>query len=199
MTRTDAFTKVIVPILAAIVGALAVHWVSPEWTVVARNSGWVPRSEWQQEATKVGWIQKTDCPAYPVTLRITGPGSSSSVPVRNRSDESIWRSDFVISSTRPIPKGNSVAIIAVNPTTSMHHIVWPLFERTSGNRVFRVNGFQAFPFPVENKGKVSFYAALVDDKKALSGLYSTLDQIKSAGADVALSAPTELVADLKSL
>jgi hypothetical protein len=72
---------------------------------------------WAEEAKKQDWVPKKECPAYPVSINITSPGSGSIVEKTDHVYYNSIGADLVVQASRPIPTPAQVSIVANRPAT----------------------------------------------------------------------------------
>jgi hypothetical protein len=91
--------------------------------------------DWHEAAKSNGWIDKSECQALLVTLRMLSPGNESSVPY-----EPIFRNmsfDLVISASQSLPPTASVGYIANIDGDKNFYVVFPIFPDNSDRTLFR--------------------------------------------------------------
>ncbi len=142
---------------------------------------------WQDEARKASWIPTAECPAFPISVAVTGPGDGADVQISSP----ILYTKFAVASSHPIPDSTDVGLLFNQEGTSNYYPdfgdlnVIALDRRTfasSGDEVVLPSSFAPKPNSVLN-----VWAIATDKAQQLGLVYSSLDQITGNSTDVVLS------------
>jgi hypothetical protein len=141
-------------------------------------------SSWSPVARAADWLPKGECPAYPVSLALSSPGSGASVGV---SGETIY-SDVVIQASRPIPDANAVGLIVNHEGDNNYYVVRDFgLKADSIKKIFKSEKFIFLPYKPKSDGKLNIWAFTVDDENKLGTVYGGLDQVKDAASEMTIS------------
>src|ERR1700722_1967973 len=77
------------------------------------------QTDWEATARKADWIPKLQCPAYPVSIKLTSPGSGSIISV---SRYAIADMDLIVQASRPLPSNEDVGFV-VNQDNKANYYV----------------------------------------------------------------------------
>jgi hypothetical protein len=140
--------------------------------------------DWQAYAKSNGWVERSECNAILVTLRILSPGDNSSVPFGSL--RGTLSTDLVISSSQSIPTTAAMGWVVKIEGDDNYYVAFPAFTINDSRTLFRDTNPVDLPVRPPPPRHVDIWALLVDDKNKLGSIYGSLDQIKSA-ANVVLS------------
>jgi hypothetical protein len=143
--------------------------------------------QWKEAATQAGWILQSSCPAYPVSANITSPGNGSVVGTLIYKTDTTIKTDLVIQSSRPIPRGSSVGYIINKDGNTNFYILFPYFKTSDDRTIFREENFVKAPFVIESGATINMWAAIVDNDQKFGSVYASIEQIKTSGSDVVIS------------
>lgn len=143
----------------------------------------VSQQAWDSAARSAGWIPKTECPAFPLSIALTSPGAGSIVGAR---DETI-NSDVVVQTTRPLAPNNVVGLILNQEGDPNHYISRYVLEPDDSRRVFRSEKYIFLPFKVKAEGKLNMWAFVADDRGKLGTVYGSLVQVQKGSPEITLS------------
>jgi hypothetical protein len=146
---------------------------------------------WQASARQASWIQLNECPAFPMEFKLTSPGNGAVVNIE-ANYEDWFQTPVVFASTRPLPKNSNIGVIFKPADSSNYTVIFPGFERTGSENVYRRNNKITLPFKLK-AGKLELRALVVDDERKLGQQFGSLDQIKSSDSSVFISEPTHVV------
>jgi hypothetical protein len=146
---------------------------------------------WQKSARLAVWLPSSECPAYPLELKISSPGDNAVIP--SGSSSGTWlRTIIVISSTRTIPGKSAVGVVLKPTGSTNYYVVFPYFNSVGLHNTFRVDSLIDLPFKLESQMGVEIRALVIDEKQKMGGVYSTLEQIKMTDQSVFISQPIKI-------
>jgi hypothetical protein len=141
------------------------------------------KTDWQAVATKEGWIAKTACPGFPLSLRVISPGDGASVSYFS----DYLRTDFIVSASRPLPESEAVGIIFNVEGEANFYVTFPYFEVNQTRTVFRDDSSTKFPMKLEGQKRINLWALVVEDKREVGSVYASLDQIRALSPSIFVS------------
>ena len=145
-----------------------------------------PVEKWQETARKNDWIPISECPAFPVTVRITSPGSGA---ILEQSRNNI-HSRFVVETSRQIKDEHTIYLLVRRADESNHYIA----DRLYGGAALGVE----LPFEVSEPTEVTFWALVVNTEipsyydGKVGEIYTDIEQVKSIKQFLALSDPVRV-------
>lgn len=180
MTRHDLITRIVVPLVAAFGGAiisgLLVWQLDPNWDIRARQEGWIPA---------------TACPSEPLVLQFTGPGDGATVPLYYPSGK--LGATLVVSASRPFADHEQLGVVVSYAEGVNYYVVFPTFELLQNRRAATTAHHDIWlPHVSPEQKQTTFWAVAVSDRRTVGEVYSSLTQITSLSAIVAVSAPIRL-------
>jgi hypothetical protein len=137
-------------------------------------------ADWQTVAREKGWVDKSECQALLVTLRILSPGNDSSIPW----DGDSLISDLVVSSSQSVPPTASVGFVLNAEGDKNFYVSFPYFTINDPRTLFRGSRYTRLPIKMDKPTHVDMWGILVDDSNKVGPIYSSLDQIKAATTTV---------------
>lgn len=141
-------------------------------------------SSWMPVARSSDWLPKSECPAFPVSLSLSNPGSGSLLGV---SGDTIY-SDIVIQASRPLPETNVVGLILNQEGDPNFYVARSFGLRADPvRRIFKSEKFVFLPFEPKHEGKLHIWAFSADDANKLGTAYGSLEKVKQSVADITLS------------
>jgi|SRR5580700_1492440 hypothetical protein len=147
-------------------------------------------TDWAVLARKAEWLPRADCPAYPVSISISSPGNGSVVSFDTYYPYTAY-TDFVIKTSRPLPRNNSVGLIVNQPTQLNYYVLFPSFTVNDTRTVFRLRSLN-LPFSPESDRLLNYWALIVADETQFGSIYSSLEQVRSSSTEVTLSEKTSV-------
>jgi hypothetical protein len=137
-------------------------------------------ADWQTVARDKGWIDKGECQALLVTLRILSPGDNSSIPW----DGDSLLSDLVISASQSVPATASVGFVINAEGDKNFYVSFGKFGSNESRNLFRDSRYINLPIKIDKPTHIDIWGVLVDDSNKLGPIYGSLDQIKAAATTV---------------
>ena len=182
------FTKIIVPLLAAILSGAAVLWFTPDWETQAREHGWVSVAEWQAEARRYQWLPEAECPAVPTKIQITSPGNGSRLPFRVLGSETYTQNVVVVTSSKPITINSpaSIGLLIKSEMDTNYYVDFPLFDSSSDRKYLKTD-YLSWRSILEEGTRVDVWAFYVDDRNSIGEIYTSLAQLESSSSVYAIS------------
>ena len=140
---------------------------------------------WEASARKANWSPRADCPAYPVSVSLTSPGSG----VRLKMRRDTFYSDLVIQSTRAVPEASSIGLILNAAGDTNYYVIFPYLEANPSRTAFKRQLLE-LPFFPKDLSDIRVWTVLVADKSGFGAVYSSLDQVKAVSNDTFISSET---------
>jgi hypothetical protein len=192
LNTKDTIIHIVIPILAAAISGLVVFWLTPNWEKTARSKGWVPIAEWKHEAEKNGWIEKTECPAYPLKISLIGPGNGSKILISKSGYDHYWiQTDLVIRLSKKIDRHGNIdfGVIIKSEEEDNFYIVFPHESDTTISKDEKVIRFDRVYIPFEPKKSSTFqlWIVAVDDSTTIGARYISFDDIKNQVSTLSVS------------
>ena len=148
------------------------------------------KTDWQAAATKEGWIPKTACPGFPLSLRIISPGDGASVSYFSN----LLRADFIVSASRPIPESEAIGIIFNVEGEANFYVTFPHFDVNQTRTAFRDEGSTSFPMKLDGQKRLNLWALVIEDKREVGSVYASLDQIRAVSPSIFVSDKISILA-----
>jgi len=176
MIRAVVVTKIVVPLLAAVVSGVTVWELDPNWDFRAKQEGWIPASA---------------CPGTPLALRITGPGDSITIPVSDFADIS---SPISIVLSRALGDHETLGLITTYQSDPNFYIIFPdLYLRKDRTQAKTTAYSLRLPGHPVRGTTAEIWAFVVNDRLAIGDRYASIAQVQALTATVAISSPIHLV------
>src|ERR1700691_2399091 len=144
--------------------------------------GSAPKVDWQMVARGSGWMPNNECPALPVVLDITSPGSNAMIEY----DHGSLLTDVVVRSSRPLPESESVGLV-VAELNGNYNVIFPSFSVNPTRTIFREDTWASAPISGDAKKSVNIWAFAIDDRSQIGSHYGGLDEIKAISPNLFLS------------
>lgn len=141
---------------------------------------------WQEAARKAAWIQSSECPAYPLELKVTSPGSGSVVTGDPRYPNWLL-TPVVVAGTRPLPKNSHIGLIFKPADSANYYVIFPGFLPTNSENIFRRDLRMEMPFLLKPGLNIEVRALIVDDDRKIGNQFTSIEQIKGADSSVFVS------------
>jgi hypothetical protein len=139
---------------------------------------------WETTARTAGWIPTSECPAFPISIALTSPGTGTIV---NLSGNFLY-TDLVIQSTRPLPSGSCVGIIINQEGDTNYYIGKYTIDAADDERkVFLSKQFVFLPFKPNPGASLSIWSYVTTNRNQLGTVYNNLAQIKQAIPEIVIS------------
>ncbi len=179
------------------------NWNQKDWETVAKHNNWVSREVWQDEVRKKGWIPGNECPGYPTKLVISSPGQNSELFVVNEHNLDYKIDEYVVvESSRPYAGADKLQVgLAYQPVgepQSNCYLTFTFKGRSWNEYKFcKVSWSENLSFDASKVSHMDIWAVLVTSENSVGKNYSSIDQIKTSGAVIALSDPIRVRLKLK--
>jgi len=178
MTGKEKFLYwILIPLAAAfIAGPLALYLGKSDWTIPAREHGWVPLEELDEDF---------------VALEITSPGQGAEIPFDFQHRLS---AKIVVTSSKPLKEKHSLGFVYRYGKAKNLNAVFP--EKIGVNEVKTIYAFPSNTLFVEGAYQkhgydITMWAILVRDKLAIGEYFKNIKQIHEQDQVVSTSAPVK--------
>jgi len=138
--------------------------------------------DWQATAKAKGWIPNSACPALPVVLDISSPGSNATI----ENEYGVLHTDVIVRSSRPLPEAESVGIVFAEENCD-YYVIFPNFDINATRTVFREDRMTISPIRADSHGSLNIWAFAIDDKTQIGSHYGTLEEINAISPNLFLS------------
>lgn len=143
------------------------------------------QEDWSDLARKEDWIPQSECPAYPISLRVTSPGAGATVPFDSHTES--LNSVFIVQSSRPLSASTDVGFILNEDGAPDYHVIFPqLLDNYANRTVFREDRL-SIPFRPKPGGVAHMWGIAVENQTSVGAVYTNLEQIKQSAAGVFVS------------
>ena len=146
---------------------------------------------WKPPARQASWAPTSECPAYPLELKLNSPGHNAVVAMRQSQDR--WfDTPLVVGSSRPLPEKTNIGVV-FKPTDSPNfYVLFPGFTEAGSRAIFRRDLFVEVPFALKKGMSIELRAAIIDNREKLGSVFTDLEQIRAADPSVFLSQPIQV-------
>lgn len=141
---------------------------------------------WQELARKAEWTPLSQCPAFPLKIQITSPGTGSTFQIDSYQPKRL-NVPFVVSTSRPLPEVGDLGFVVKAKNTSNYFVVFPLMSRTENTNSYRTLYGVDLPAPVMDDIGYEVRAVFVARKEILGDRFTDLGQILAADPSVVLT------------
>lgn len=132
---------------------------------------------WQAAARKDQWLPVEECPVHALEARLTSPGSGTLIQIDPDRPEAL-RSSFVLSSTRTLAQKSDIGLLFQVRNSPNIHVLFPGFLGGRDGGVYRRDISTDLPFKLVPGMTIDVWGLIVDDKRRVGDLYSSLEQVK---------------------
>jgi hypothetical protein len=146
---------------------------------------------WKPPARQAAWIPTSECPAYPLELKLSSPGSNTVVAMQAGRDR--WfDTPLVVGASRPLPEKINIGIVFKPLDSPNYYVLFPGFTEAGSRANFRRDLFVELPFALKKGMSIELRATVIDNRDKLGTVYSDLEQIRAADPSVFLSPPVQV-------
>jgi len=149
--------------------------------------------EWQELARNSDWAPVAQCPAFPLKLQITSPGSEATFQ-RSISNPSWVDMPFVLSASRKPPVGTALGFVVRPQNAPNYFIVFPVLDKISDTTTYRASHL-SLPVSITPNTRYEVRGVFVNQEQTLGDRFTSLAQILAADPSVILTEPITVVSE----
>ena len=146
--------------------------------------------KWRPLAESADWTPKNECPAYPLRLSISSPGSLAYISSRS-SQPDLIHERVVVNSSRPLPEGMKIFLAAQAVGSPNLHVSRERLYSNSEN-VATTIGSISLGFDFSKYDRVRLWAFAAADDGRVGDLYAGIEQLEKGVDNAYVSDPVEL-------
>ena len=147
---------------------------------------------WQAIARKENWVPTSQCPAFPLKIQVSSPGTGTTLAV-NETWPKTLRIPFVVSLSRPLGGDGDIGFVVKPKNSQNYFVVFPLISRTRETNSYRADFGIDLPTPIEKGMEYEVRGLVIDKKEKLGDRFTDTLQIQATDQSVMLTEPISVI------
>lgn len=148
--------------------------------------------KWQELAKKNDWMQASQCPAFPLRVQLSSPGSGTTLTFDEHSPKKL-EIPFVVTLSRPLDKKGDIGFVVKPKNSQNYFVTFPPVSRISETNSYRTISGIWLPIPIQKGTEYEVRGLLIDKEEKMGDRFTDLSQIMAADQSVMMTDPISLV------